>query len=144
MYEKQIKELYTDYKDRGVAVVVIMGNDPKAEELSEYGYTDVGDYFADMKARAAYRNSPYPYLYDGATQAVALKYGPTATPHALIFDQQRILRYEGGSTATNVRSWRRNTKPEMPSMLCLLERRSPSPIRPRLAARPSGPTKRPT
>ena len=95
MYEKRIKQLYTDYKDRGVAVVVIMGNDPKAEELSEYGYTDVGDSFADMKARAAYRNFPYPYLYDGATQAVALKYGPTATPHAFIFDQQRILRYEG-------------------------------------------------
>ncbi len=95
MYEKRIKQLYTDYKDRGVAVVVIMGNDPKAEELSEYGYTDVGDSFADMKARAAYRNLPYPYLYDGATQAVALKYGPTATPHAFIFDQQRILRYEG-------------------------------------------------
>jgi thiol-disulfide isomerase/thioredoxin len=95
MYEKRIKQLYTDYKDRGVAVVVIMGNDPKAEELSEYGYTDVGDSFADMKARAAYRNLPYPYLYDGDTQAVALKYGPTATPHAFIFDQQRILRYEG-------------------------------------------------
>jgi thiol-disulfide isomerase/thioredoxin len=95
MYEKRIKQLYTDYKDRGVAVVVIMGNDPKAEELSEYGYTDVGDSFDDMKARAAYRKLPYPYLYDGATQAVALKYGPTATPHAFIFDQQRILRYEG-------------------------------------------------
>jgi peroxiredoxin len=95
MYEKRIKQLYTDYQSRGVAVVVIMGNDPKAEELSEYGYTDVGDSFADMKARAAYRNLSYPYLYDGATQAVALKYGPTATPHAFIFDQQRILRYEG-------------------------------------------------
>jgi thiol-disulfide isomerase/thioredoxin len=95
MYEKRIKQLFTDYRGRGVAVVVIMGNDPKAEELSEYGYTDVGDSFADMKARAAYRNLPYPYLYDGATQAVALKYGPTATPHVFIFDQQRILRYEG-------------------------------------------------
>jgi thiol-disulfide isomerase/thioredoxin len=37
----------------------------------------------------------YPYLYDGATQAVTRKYGPTATPHIFIFDQQRILRYEG-------------------------------------------------
>jgi peroxiredoxin len=95
MYEKRIKQLYADYKARGVAVVVIMGNDPKAEELGEYGYTDVADSFADMKARAAYRNLTYPYLYDGATQAVALKYGPTATPHAFIFDQQRVLRYEG-------------------------------------------------
>src|SRR6202011_1258915 len=61
----------------------------------EEGYTDLGDSFADMKARAAYRHFNYPYLYDGETQAVALKYGPTATPHAFIFDQQRILRYEG-------------------------------------------------
>ena len=74
MYEKRIKQLAADYKNRGVAVVVIMGNDPKAEELSEYGYTDVGDSFADMKARAAYRHFTYPYLYDGATQAVALKH----------------------------------------------------------------------
>ena len=95
MYEKRIKQLYNDYQAKGVAVVVIMGNDPKAEELSEYGYTDVGDSFADMQARAAYRHLPYPYLYDGANQSVALKYGPTATPHAFIFDQQRILRYEG-------------------------------------------------
>jgi cytochrome oxidase Cu insertion factor (SCO1/SenC/PrrC family) len=55
MYEKRIKQLYTDYKSRGVAVVVIMGNDPRAEELSEYGYTDLTDTFAVMKARAAYR-----------------------------------------------------------------------------------------
>jgi thiol-disulfide isomerase/thioredoxin len=48
-----------------------------------------------MKLRAAYRHFNYPYLYDGDTQAVALKYGPTATPHAFVFDQQRILRYEG-------------------------------------------------
>jgi thiol-disulfide isomerase/thioredoxin len=48
-----------------------------------------------MKIRAAYRGLAYPYLYDGATQAVTRKYGPTATPHIFIFDQQRILRYEG-------------------------------------------------
>jgi thiol-disulfide isomerase/thioredoxin len=95
MYEKRIKQLAADYKSRGVAVVVIMGNDPKAERPSELGYTDVGDSFAEMKIRAKYRNLDYPYLYDGDTQAVALKYGPTATPHAFIFDQQRILRYQG-------------------------------------------------
>jgi thiol-disulfide isomerase/thioredoxin len=48
-----------------------------------------------MELRAAYRHFNFPYLYDGATQAVALKYGPTATPHVFIFDQQRKLRYEG-------------------------------------------------
>ena len=95
MYESRIKRLVDDYQNKGVAVVVIMGNDPGAERLDEFGYTDVGDTFSDMKIRAKYRGFNYPYLYDGASQAVALKYGPTATPHAFIFDRQRILRYEG-------------------------------------------------
>ena len=95
MYEKRIKELTADYKDRSVAVVVIMGNDPKAIHLSEMGHTDLGDSLPEMKQRAQYRHFNYPYLYDGDTQSVALKYGPTATPHVFIFDQQRILQYQG-------------------------------------------------
>lgn len=95
MYEKRIKELTADYKDRGVAVVVIMGNDPKAIHLSEMGHTDLGDSLPEMKLRAQYRHFNYPYLYDGDTQSVALKYGPTATPHVFIFDQLRILQYQG-------------------------------------------------
>jgi peroxiredoxin len=95
MYEQRIKQLVTDYGGRSVSVVVIMGNDPKAVHFSEEGYTDVGDSFDDMKVRAEYRNFNYPYLYDGATQEVALKYGPTATPHAFVFDQNRVLQYEG-------------------------------------------------
>lgn len=95
MYESRIKQLAADYRSKGVAVVVIMGNDPLAERLDELGYTDVGDTFADMKIRAKDHKLDYPYLYDGDTQSVAKKYGPTATPHAFIFDQHRILRYEG-------------------------------------------------
>jgi len=95
MYEKRIKELTSDYKGRGVDVVAIMGNDPKAIHLSELGHTDLSDSLPEMKLRAAYRHLNYPYLYDGDTQAVALKYGPTATPHVFIFDQQRHLRYQG-------------------------------------------------
>jgi peroxiredoxin len=95
MYEKRIKQLVTDYRNRSVAVVVIMGNDPKAIHLSEKGHTDLGDTYPEMKLRAEYRKFNYPYLYDGDTQAVALKYGPTATPHAFVFDQQRNLQYEG-------------------------------------------------
>jgi thiol-disulfide isomerase/thioredoxin len=95
MYEDRIKQLVNDYENKGVAIVVIMGNDPKAERPSELGYTDVGDTFADMKIRATYRHFNYPYLYDGDTQAVTQKYGPTATPHVFIFDQQRILRFQG-------------------------------------------------
>jgi peroxiredoxin len=95
MYEHRIKDLTSDYKDKGVDVVAIMGNDPKAIHLSELGHTDLSDTFPEMKLRAAYRHFNFPYLYDGDTQAVALKYGPTATPHVFIFDQQRILRYQG-------------------------------------------------
>jgi peroxiredoxin len=95
MYEKRIKQLVSDYRDRGVEFVAIMGNDPKAIHLSEMGHTDLGDTFPEMKLRATYRQFNFPYLYDGATQAVALKYGPLATPHAFIFDQDRKLRYQG-------------------------------------------------
>lgn len=95
MYEKRIKQLTSDYRDRGVAVVAINPNDPKAIHLSEMGHTDLGDTLPEMKLRAEYRHFNYPYLFDGATQSVALKYGPTATPHIFIFDQQRTLQYEG-------------------------------------------------
>ncbi len=95
MYEKRIKQLVTDYQSRGVAFVVIMGNDDRAEKYSEWGFTDVGDSFDDMKVRAAYRKLNYTYLYDGATQAVTKKYGPSATPHIFIFDDKRVLRYQG-------------------------------------------------
>ena len=48
-----------------------------------------------MKIRAAYRHFDFPYLYDGDTQTVSRAYGPKATPHVFIFDQERKLRYEG-------------------------------------------------
>lgn len=95
MYEKRIKQLAMDYGKRGVAVVAINPNDPKAIHLSEMGHTDLGDSLAEMKLRAEYRHFNYPYLSDGATQSVALKYGPTATPHIFVFDQERKLQYEG-------------------------------------------------
>jgi peroxiredoxin len=95
MYEKRIKQLTADYRNKGVAVVAINPNDPKAVRYSEMGHTDVGDTLAEMKIRAEYRHFNFPYLSDGATQAVSLKYGPTATPHAFIFDEKRILRYQG-------------------------------------------------
>ncbi|MBV9180279.1 MAG: redoxin domain-containing protein, partial [Acidobacteria bacterium] len=47
MYEKRIKQLVTDYQNRGVGFVVIMGNDDKAEKPSELAFTDVGDSFED-------------------------------------------------------------------------------------------------
>jgi peroxiredoxin len=94
-YEQRIIDLYKDYTPRGVAVVAINPNDPKAVRLDELGYTDLKDDFESMKIRAKERNFPFPYLYDGDTQATAKAYGCQATPHAFVFDAERKLRYTG-------------------------------------------------
>jgi len=94
-YEERIKELVRDYQDKSVDIVAISPNDPKAVRLDELGYTDLGDSFEDMKIRADHKNFNFPYLYDGDTQEVSRKYGPTATPHAFVFDKERKLRYRG-------------------------------------------------
>ena len=95
LYETRIKQLVADYESKGVSFVAINPNSPEAVRLDELGYTDVSDSLEDMKIRAAYRHLNFPYLYDGATQAVSNAYGPKATPHVFIFDAQRKLRYEG-------------------------------------------------
>jgi thiol-disulfide isomerase/thioredoxin len=95
LYEGRIKKLADDYRGKGVALIAIQPNNPNAIRLDELGYTDVSDSFEDMKVRAAYRHFDFPYLYDGDTQTIARAYGPKATPHIFIFDQERKLRYEG-------------------------------------------------
>jgi thiol-disulfide isomerase/thioredoxin len=94
-YEDRIKQLVTDYKDKGVAIVAISPNDPLAVRLDELGYSDMGDSFEEMKLRAAERKFNFPYLCDGQTQSVSLKYGPVSTPHAFVFDKERKLQYTG-------------------------------------------------
>lgn len=94
-YEDRIIKLTADYSNKGVAVVAIMPNDPQAIRLDELGYTDLSDSFAEMKIRAKQKRFNFPYLYDGATQSVAKAYGPIATPHVFIFDQDRKLCYSG-------------------------------------------------
>ena len=95
IYEQRIEKLYEDYGPRGVAVVAIQGNDPKALTIDELDSSDTSDTLAEMKIRVAWKHLHYPYLYDGATQSVARAYGPQATPHVFIFDKTRHLRYEG-------------------------------------------------
>lgn len=94
-YEARLETLHDDYKPKGVAVVAISPNDPKAVRLDELGYTDLDDSFEGMKIRARDHKYPYPYLYDGEAQAVARAYGCLATPHVFIFDADRKLRYQG-------------------------------------------------
>lgn len=95
LYEGRIKKLAADYKDKGVTLIAIQPNSPKALRLDEMGYTDLDDSLPDMKIRAEYRHFNFPFLYDGETQSTARKYGPVATPHVFVFDEHRILRYEG-------------------------------------------------
>jgi peroxiredoxin len=94
-YEERIARLYAETKDKGVALVAISPNDPAALRLDELGYTDVSDSFEEMQYRAKDHKFAYPYLYDGATQETAIKYGVLATPHVYIFDAARKLRYVG-------------------------------------------------
>jgi peroxiredoxin len=95
MYEQRIEHLYDEYGKRGVAVVAIQGNDPKALTIEELDCSDISDTLPEMKIRFAYKHLRYPYLYNGDTQAVTRAYGPQATPHIFIFGKDRRLRYEG-------------------------------------------------
>lgn len=94
-YEDRLIQITKDYKNKGVAVVAIMPNDPGSITLSELDYTDMGDSFEEMKLRAARKHFNFPYLYDGAAETASRKYGPIATPHVFIFDKDRKLRYSG-------------------------------------------------
>ena len=67
-YEGRIKQMHADYKDRGVALVAISPNDPRAVRLDELGYTDLSDSLAEMKIRARDKGFKFPYLYGGETQ----------------------------------------------------------------------------
>ena len=94
-YEERLIQITTDYRDKGVAVVAISPNDPLAVRLDELGYSDLNDDLDDMILRAEDAGFNFPYLYDGETQEASRKYGPVATPHVFVFDQDRKLRYAG-------------------------------------------------
>ncbi|MGC3945472.1 MAG: redoxin domain-containing protein [Chryseolinea sp.] len=94
-YEDRLMKFTSDYSKKGVAVVAIMPNDPKSVSLSELGYTDYGDSYQEMQWRAKDKGFNFPYLYDGDTEVTSKAYGPIATPHIMIFDKDRVLRYSG-------------------------------------------------
>ena len=95
LYEDRLRQLDADYRTKGVRLVAINSDHADAVPFSDLAYSDVGDSLADMKARAVRRQLEYPYLYDGAAQTVAAKFGVETTPHIFIFDEQRKLRYQG-------------------------------------------------
>lgn len=94
-YEDRLISITSDYKPKGVQVVMISSNNNLALNLSELGYTDLGDTYEDMIIRYTDKKFNFPYLYDSDDQKTALAYGPVATPHAFVFDSARQLQYVG-------------------------------------------------
>jgi thiol-disulfide isomerase/thioredoxin len=94
-YEDKMINYVNTYRPKGVGFVAIMPNSLKSLSLSELGYTEMGDDFDEMKIRAADKKYNFPYLYDGGDEKISMEYGPIATPHVFIFDQDRILKYTG-------------------------------------------------
>lgn len=94
-YEDRYIDLVNEYKEKSVAIIAISTNSPIAVLPEELGYTDLGDYYEEMKIRAVDKGYNFPYLYDGDTHEFSLAYGPTATPHVFVFDKDRKLTYSG-------------------------------------------------
>src|ERR1700728_1168542 len=52
MYEQRIQQLANDYTSKGVAVVAIQPNDPKAIRIDELDSSDLSDTLAELKIPA--------------------------------------------------------------------------------------------
>jgi thiol-disulfide isomerase/thioredoxin len=94
-YEGRLKKIAAEYGPKGVAVVAINPNHAPAVRLDEQGYGDLGDTFEEMVIRHKDHQWNFPYLDDGETQELTLKFGAIATPHVYIFDADRKLRFQG-------------------------------------------------
>lgn len=84
-----------DYRDESFAFVAINPNHSSGLRPDEFGHTDYDETFADSKRYAEDYGWTFPFLYDGDQQLTARAYGCLATPHVLIFDKDRRLRYNG-------------------------------------------------
>ncbi len=82
-YEDRLIALQADYDDADVVAI-----NPNETE----NYPD--DSFEKMVERAEEKGFNFPYLRD-ESQDVAAAYGAECTPHAFVFDEDRILVYQG-------------------------------------------------
>jgi thiol-disulfide isomerase/thioredoxin len=94
-YEDRYIDLVKEFQGKSVSLIAISTNSPIAVLPEELGYSDLGDYYEEMKIRAVDKGYNFPYLYDGDTHEFSLAYGPTATPHVFVFDKNRKLTYSG-------------------------------------------------
>lgn len=84
-----------DFSDKSFSFVAINPNHSSGLRPDEFGHTDYDETFEDSKRYAEDYGWTFPFLYDGDEQVTARAYGCLATPHVLIFDKQRKLRYNG-------------------------------------------------
>jgi thiol-disulfide isomerase/thioredoxin len=84
-FEPRIIELAKQYQSKGVVFYAIDPNDE-----AQYAVESL----AEMKARAAAKGYPFPYLKDGDS-AIARAYGARVTPHVYVIDGDGTLRYRG-------------------------------------------------
>ncbi|MBM3327841.1 MAG: thioredoxin family protein [Calditrichaeota bacterium] len=84
-YEERIIDLGRRFAATGVQFLLVASNDTSF--VPEDGP-------AFMKARAAEKGYPFPYLFD-PDQSVGKAFGARVTPHVYLFDRGLILRYRG-------------------------------------------------
>jgi thiol-disulfide isomerase/thioredoxin len=84
-WEPRLAAIGNGCKGKGIGVVMINPNDPKA-------YPE--DSFEVMQQRAKERGFAFPYVVD-ATSDVARAFGATRTPEAFLFDKAGKLVYHG-------------------------------------------------
>jgi thiol-disulfide isomerase/thioredoxin len=84
-FEPRIIELAKQYQAKGIAFYAVDSND-------EAKYAE--ESLPEMKARAAQKGYPYPYLKDGDS-SIAHAYGARVTPHVYVIDGTGKLRYRG-------------------------------------------------
>lgn len=85
MWESRIVALGNDFQAKGVGVIAVNANDPKAYEE---------DSFDVMTKRAEEKGMKFPYVVD-ATSNLARAFGATRTPEAFLFDKDGKLVYHG-------------------------------------------------
>ena len=87
-YEDRIIALDAKYKSKGVPVIAINPNNPKAQPK---------DSFEEMKVRAKDKGFTFPYLLDDG-QKIYPQYGASRTPHVFLLEKTpkgNIVKYIG-------------------------------------------------
>ena len=84
-WEDRLIGLQKEFAGKGAAFVLICAND--AVKYPQDG-------FDNMKAHAAEKKYPFPFLHD-ESQAVAAAYGAERTPEIFLFDSGRRLAFHG-------------------------------------------------